>query len=162
MPKQAPSIVFANYKPAFGWFLTSCCLLMAAVISFIFYKDGPPAGFSPLSFRIMLFLFWSFVVGGATYAFNIPCVIIFFTPEARLRVVMQYPFSKQTNEVSPSSIKQVTIVETKDSDGDPYFLSRVNIDNGMRFDFYESHHRPDCEMQCEKMRALLKQTRPTN
>jgi hypothetical protein len=160
MPNAAQSIFFANYKPAFGWVIASFCLLMAIVLSFIVYRDGPPTGYSPLSVSIILVFLWAFVLGGAAYAFHFPCVVVCITSDNRLRIVLQYPFSRQTNDMPPSAVKQISIIETKDSEGDPYFLARISIDHKLSFDFCESHNRLDCEGNCETLRALLKEATP--
>jgi hypothetical protein len=60
----------------------------------------------------------------------------------------------------PSAVKQISIIETKHSEGDPYFLARISIDHKMSFDFCESHYRLDCEGNCETLRALLKEATP--
>jgi len=118
---------FKHNLPIAIWCLAT--FMDAVVLAFValFLKDGP---FSEPLFN------WAFALGLlviaymiGSHAFSKPCVRL--TLEASgIRLRLRYPLTAQTLNYRLDQLQAARLVETKDSEGDPYFTFCITFADG--------------------------------
>jgi hypothetical protein len=157
MPTHRPPILFKNCKPAFAWGIALFCVFVAAAMTFLFLTKGPPDGYTPQTMTTILAVIWVFLLGGTSYAFSQPCTLLTVPQCKTIRVVLLYPFGRQVHHFLKSETKPALLVETKDSEGDPYYKAAFTLPgrDPLTIVLFESHDKQTCQDKCNQFNALL-------
>ncbi len=146
---------FHNRVAALLWGFAAVFRLFVGAMSFVLIFDGVPPGFREDMVAVIMFGFWVAGLAFAQYAANRPCVRVSINADASATIRWTYPFSRTERVVPFSEIVAVDLVDSHDSDGEPYFYSRVRLQDGITIDIAEGHRRSVCRARCEKMSVLL-------
>jgi hypothetical protein len=146
---------FRNRTAAFGWGFMIVWLAMLCAFTWIMLRDGPPPQQPRLSV-VALLLFWLVGVPAAVHVFAIPIVHVRVHGRGRVSVRKRYLIGSVEHEIGQSGCAQVRLVESTDSDGDPYFHARLRIDGGVELDIWEGHDRADGEAVVARFRNALR------
>ena len=96
---------------------------------------------------VIMSVFWIAGLGFSAFAASRPCVIV-SVQRGTMRIVHRYPFSRTERDMLFGDLASAQIVESRDSDGDPYFYARTRLKDGSRVDLFESHSREKCKTVC--------------
>ena len=117
--------IFRTRLAAFLWGFAAVWVTMLIAMTYVVLRDGPPEGISAPMVAIVMCLFWVAGIGLVAFVSTKP------------------------------SVRPATVVDSRDSDGDPYFFARVNTIDGEPIDITEGHSQPDCEQACEQFNSAL-------
>ncbi len=100
-------------------------------------------------------IFWIGGLGGSAFAMNHSCVTVTVQPNSTVRIVHQYPFRRDQQEVHNERINRASVVESRDAEGDPHYFARAALIAGTHVDLYESHDRQSCESTCARFNQAV-------
>jgi hypothetical protein len=149
-------VVFRNRMAAFLWCFCAVWLAMLGAMTWVLLRDGAPAGTSPALVHGGFVLFWLAGAGGAAWAASRPCFRAQVDPAGGVELIWRYPHRAVRRSLPPGSVGPATVVESEDSEGDPYFHARVEAPGGSSFDLAEGHDRERCERACERFNDALR------
>jgi hypothetical protein len=138
-------LTFRNDKPVFLWVFALVFLTFVALMTYVLVRDGAPPGYSPLFLTIVMGVFALAGLGLGYWVSGMRRLRVEVDPEGSLFVTWWSPFWKETRHVSAREVVGSEVVEERDSEGDPYFYSRVRLRDGVTLDLTESHSREACE-----------------
>jgi hypothetical protein len=69
--------------------------------------------------------------------------------------VWRYPFRVVRRVVDKAYLQRAQVVETEDSEGDPYFIARATTTDGAQIGLRESHDRADRELACARFNEMV-------
>lgn len=121
-------------------------------MSYVLYRDGPPPKHSKEFMSMIISIFWIFGIILLAFISDKPCVVVKIFPNKTLFVNLRYPFKKIYREIEFEEIELAEVVETRDSDGDAYFSTRVLLYDKMTFNIAEGHDRARCEETCKRFK----------
>ncbi|GJL61271.1 MAG: hypothetical protein NPIRA03_41280 [Nitrospirales bacterium] len=150
-------MTFRNNIAAFLWGFSAIFLALVAVMTFVFFRDGAPFGFSPIIVTGAMALLWIGAVGFTVYSASKHCLRVTFQSDSHIFIIWPFPFRKEERIVARNNIAPATVVESTDDEGAPYFHARVPIQDGTMIDIAEGHHRASCEATCLRFNAILGQ-----
>jgi hypothetical protein len=153
-------VVFRNRKAAYLWGVMGAFMGIVAAMSYVLLRDGPPSGYSIASTAATVGLFWIGGLGGSAFAASHACVTVTVQPNATVRIVHQYPFRRDQQEVYNERINRASVVESRDAEGDPYYFARAALIDGAHVDLYEAHDRQRCESACARFNQAVFGTSP--
>ncbi len=120
-------VISSNRVVWFIWLFTVVYAAGFFAMLYLLSRDGLPPGDS--AFKVTMFvavflsglgiLVWQSCTRCATSVTQLD--------NKRLRVVAQYPFRRIYHELAVRDAQPAIVVETKDSDGDPYFYTQINV-----------------------------------
>ena len=67
------------------------------------------------------------------------------TEPGAVRVVRRYPFRTRRDTYGANELGEARVVESRDSDGDPYFVVRLSTLSGDTIDLAEDHSQEACD-----------------
>ena len=146
---------FKNRTSGFIWAFTCAWLTLLLSFTFVLAKDGPPDQFSFPATLIFLILFWMGGLALGVFAMKKPCFSASING-SELALIWRYPFKRVRATLPLESISPPEVVDSSDSEGDPYFFARLILPDSKSFDLAEGHHRAHCEDVCEAFRLELK------
>ena len=146
--------VFRNRMAAFGWGFMIIWLAMLGAFTWIMLRDGPPSQQPRLSVAVLL-LFWLVGVPAAAHLFAKPIIYVRVRGRGRVSILKRYLIGSVEHEVGQRGTAEVRVVESKDSDGDPYFQARLRIDGGVELDIWEGHDRAQAEAEVARFRRWV-------
>lgn len=121
---------------------------MVGAMTYVVIRDGFPGGYStPVSLTIVG-VFWLGVVALIPYAAAKPCLTAVVDGRNTVHAVWRYPHRAVRLTISGDDIGRAQVVEQKDSENDPYYVSRANTVDGIPLDLKEGHNRAACENAC--------------
>ena len=146
---------FQNRLAAFLWGFAAVWLTMLLAMTYVVLRDGPPAGSSAQTIAIVMTLFWIAGIGLGAYVSTKPC--FFFTVEqgSRVSATWRYPHKVVRKVLPAASVLPASVIDSQDTDGDPYFYARVNTIDGEPIDIAEGHSQVVCEQACERFNSVL-------
>lgn len=135
---------FRNRTPSFLWGFSVAWLAMVAAFAWLAWDPGPPRDVSPavLYGALVLFGFAGIVVGSMALA--APCIRVVVRPW-RIEVESRYPLRTVRESFRTVDLAPAEVVDSVDSDGDPYFCVTVRAKGDRAITLEEGHHRPSCE-----------------
>ena len=136
------------------WTIVFAFLAIVLAMTYVLLRDGAPEGYSPLFMAGVLGLFWLFGLGAAAYAFSHPIVRIEVTAGG-LDLSLRTPFSRFQRRYRPHEIRKAEIIQTEDSEGDPYFLAKVTLVDEHSFNLAEGACREDCQQALATLMRVL-------
>ncbi|MFT3736396.1 MAG: hypothetical protein QM776_15490 [Rhodocyclaceae bacterium] len=143
-----------NNIARFGWGFSLFFLSGCAAFTWIFIRDGfshipvyapdIPDQYPPWVIAGLLTLFWAAGLGLANHFLAIPCVAVEIKGDNSIRVERRWLFRRISQFLLPHDIASAEIIEIKDSEGDPYFMTRITTQEGWSVDIAESSDRATC------------------
>jgi len=163
--KPSNDFILRNNVALFGWGFSVFFLLMCTVFSYILIRDGassvqiyPPdiPDYYPVLVPLsILGAFWLAGLGLANFLAGIPCVRVEVSPDRVTRVEKRFPFRKELAFLLPTEVASVELLESRDSDGDPYFMVRLLSIHGLSCDIAEGSDRSHCEDILARFRMAI-------
>ncbi|MBK8323497.1 MAG: hypothetical protein IPL06_12335 [Betaproteobacteria bacterium] len=135
---------FRNRIPSFLWGFAVAWYALVAAFTWIVWRQGPPQDAAPSVIYGALALFWFAGIVIASMALAAPCIRVVVRPW-RVEVQSRYPFRTVQESFRPADLSPAEVVDSVDSDGDPYFCVTVRAKGDRAFTLEEGHHRPACE-----------------
>lgn len=151
-------IEFKNHKAAFLWGFMAVFMSFVAAMTYVLLRDGPPAGYSEAMMAAVMGFFWIGGLGGCSFAASKPCVTVRVHVKSAVSVVHRYPFHRVESHAAIDKVKQAWVIESRDDEGDPYFIVRAKFVDGADFDLFENHDRQSCESACARFNTALSGT----
>lgn len=148
-----------NNKAVGYWGIATAFLAVLIAMSYVLLRDGAPEGYPESLVMGLFLLFWAGGIGAAGYAYSHPRVEATVEP-GTVRVVRRYPLRTRRDVYGPGDLGEARVVETKDSDGDPYFVLRLSTLSGDTIDLAEGHSREECDAALAGLEEALGR-RPT-
>jgi hypothetical protein len=139
----------------FVWGFAALWLAMLALMTWVLFTKGPPEGYSMPVTAMIMGVFWIAGAGLAAYVAAKPCIRVRVGRGGRVEIVHRYPLRRVRRTVPASQVGAATVVESKDSDGDPYFHARITLDGSAPVDIAEGHDRAACERVCERFNRAI-------
>lgn len=154
-----------NNIAAFGWGLSAAFLLICTMFTYILIRDGSsnisiygpdtleiyPVWFMPM----VVAVFWLVGVGFAIYVARKPCTAIEVRHDKSVLVLTRYPLTKSVCNFSARDLSAAQVVESTDSDGDPYFRVAVTGPNGFSICIAEGHDLGRCASVCSEFNVAI-------
>jgi hypothetical protein len=154
-------IVFRNRMAAFLWGFAAVWMLMLVTITWVYWRDGAPVGYSEAVTRAILAAFWVAGLGIIAYVSSKACFTVSVARDKTITVSWRYPHRVQRQRMSAADVEPAEVIEARDDEGEPYFFARFISRQGDRVDFYEGHDRRACEDACLRFNiAIGKWQRP--
>ncbi len=147
-------VVFRNCKAAFLWGFMAVFITFVALMTWVLFRDLSNSKSHGFWQAAIMGVFWVAGLGFSAFAARRPCVSV-AVQAGTVRIVHRYPFSREQREVLPGEFESARIVESRDSDGDPYFHARACLNDGSYVDLFESQNRERCEAVCERFNAAV-------
>jgi len=122
-------------------------MTFVALMTWVSFRDLSASKSHGFWQAVIMGVFWIAGLGFSAFAAGRPCMIVTVQP-GTVRIVHQYPFSRKQRDVSYGELERAQVVESRDSEGDPYFYARTRLKDGSNVDLFESHRREKCETVC--------------
>lgn len=111
----------------FIWLFTVAYAVGVFSMLYSLLRDGLPPGDSAFKVTVFIAVFLS-GLGIFVWQSCTKCTTtVTQLHNKRLSVVAQYPFMRLSHELALSDAQPAIVVETKDSDGDPYFYTQISV-----------------------------------
>lgn len=146
---------FRNNTAVFLWVFAAVFLLMLGAMTYVFIRDGTPAGYSPIFFLAVMAFFWLGGAALAVFAASKHCLAVTVGPRATLLITRRFPFRTETRSVARSHTRPAHVIDSRDSEGSPYFYARATLADGTQIDLAESHSRESCAATVARFNGLL-------
>ncbi|AXQ28105.1 hypothetical protein D0B54_05185 [Solimonas sp. K1W22B-7] len=150
------AITFRNRKAGFLWGFAAAWLGMLLAMTWVVVRDGPPDDYSLHATLVVGALFWFAGLGLLIFVAGKPCYQLELSGDGQVRMSWRYPFRVVRKTLPAGELGPATVIEIRDSEGDPYFMARVKTPDGGVVDFAESSDRGECERACERLNAALR------
>ena len=127
-------------------------------MTWVVYRDGPPKNYSLEAIWAILGLFWLATVALFIFSASQPCFELKIESTNRVSARWRYPFRVVRRTFIKSNLNPASVVDSKDSEGDRYYIARVVTSDGTALDFAGGHvriTRITCEQACSKFNTLV-------
>lgn len=148
-------ILFQNRRAAFLWGFAALWLGLLAAMTWVTVRDGPPDGYSVHATLVVGAFFWLFGLGLLSFIAEKPCYRLSIRGDGQVELRWRYPFHARRKTLSLAQLMPAEVIDTRDSEGDPYFLARVRSHEGDVVHIAESAARQECEQACDTLNAVL-------
>ncbi len=120
-------VISSNRIVWFIWLFTMVYAVGFFAMLYLLSRDGLPPDDSAFKVTVFVALFLS-GLGILVWQSCTRCTTSVTQLEnKRLLIVAQYPFMRLSHELAPRDAQPAIVVETKDSDGDPYFYTQLSV-----------------------------------
>ncbi len=119
--------LYRNTISAVIWAFVGLWVCGVLSMTYLLWRDGTPNGDSPWFVGAVVATFWLFAIFFIRFAASRPCTWVRIDANGRIQIVQRYPHRAIRGEFSPTEIGDATLVETTDSDGDPYFICQLAV-----------------------------------
>lgn len=150
-----PKLRLSNNKALFLWGFAAIFIWFTVTMVYLVIRDGPPSDSPPLFVEAVLLVFCLAGLGLSSWAGKQPCYRLDVLQNGRVRTVIRYPLITLENQWLRQQFSPAVVVETVDSDGDPYFYGRLTLPDGTLFHLIEGHDRETCELACQNLNRYL-------
>lgn len=148
-------MVIRNNAALFAQGVMVAWLALLAVFTWLVGRDGAPQGLSGTLTAALLAFFWLGGLAGAAWAFNRPRVSLEVAADGSLRLDNTHRLRRRREVIAPGSLAAIDLVQTTDSDGDPYFTCWLRLRDGRSFAVAEGHGRQALEGDARRLRAAM-------
>jgi len=129
-------------------------------MTYVVLRDGPPAGTSVPMIALIMSAFWICGIGLGAFISTRPCFFVTVNQGGSVTATWRYPHKVVRKVLQATSVKPATVINSRDSEGDPYFYARVIAIGGESIDIAEGHNRAACEQACERFNLALQESSP--
>lgn len=147
---------FRNRKAVFLWGFMACWMAMLLAFTWLFLRDGAPAGTSPLLMAGVLCLFWFAGISISAWALGHPLVDVEVRSRGRVQIRKRYLLRVVERQLGPRDGAHAILVETSDSDGDPYFHARLVASGEPELNLWEGSDRAQALAEVERFNTALR------
>ena len=137
------------------WAFTLVWLGMLCAMSYVFYRDGVPEGYSHAVTTGVLAIFWIAGFGLAAFAASKPCFLVTINDRQAVTAVWRYPHRRVHKDFHRQQLRPAQVIDSRDSDDDPYYFARVHTSDGKSIDLAEGHSRITCETACARFNEVV-------
>ena len=155
---DAVAATFRNRLAAFLWGFAAVWLAMLVAMTYVLVRDGPPVGSSTTLMAIVMGLFWIAGFGLAVFVASKPCFFVTVEHGRCVSATWRFPHKVVRKVLPAACVLPATVIDSKDSEGAPYFYARVCTVGGAPIDIAEGHSRAGCQHACERFNSALYQT----
>lgn len=148
-------VTFQNRTAIFLWGFTVAWIGMLCAMTYVLVRDGAPDGHSVAATVLVAAVFWAAGIGLAFFAASKPCYFVAVYRGSRIAATWRYPHKVICKVVPRPQVEPALVVDSKDSDGDPYYFARAALLQGEPLDIAESHAREVCEKACHRFNEAL-------
>jgi hypothetical protein len=149
------TVTFQNRLAGFLWGFAAVWLTMLLAMTYVVLRDGPPEGSSAPTVVIVMALFWIGGIGLGAFVSTKPCIFVTIEQGNSVSATWRYPHKVVRRVLPAASVLPAAVIDSRDSDGDPYFYARANTIDGEPIDITEGHSQKDCEQACERFNSAL-------
>ena len=129
-------------------------MTFVALMTWVLFRDLSASKSHGFWQAVIMGVFWIAGLGFSAFAAGRPCVSVTVQPGS-VRVIHQFPFSRQQRDVTYGELASAQVMDSRDSEGDPYFHARTRLKDGACVDLFESHSREKCETVCAKFNEAV-------
>jgi len=147
---------FRNRKAVFLWGFMACWMAMLLAFTWLFLRDGAPAGTSPLLMAGVLCLFWFAGISISAWVLGHPLVDVEVRSRGRVQIRKRYLLRVVERQLGQRDSAHAELVETRDSDGDPYFHARLVVGGERALDLWEGTDRAHAMAEVERFNSALR------
>jgi hypothetical protein len=151
-------VIFKNRMAMFVWGFSLVWLIMLTMFTWLLVRDGPPDGYSGELMWAVVGLFWVGGAGLTGFALSKACYQVSVAPKGGVTFTWQYPHRRIRKTYERSQLTKPIVVEDRDSDGDPYFYTRLELPDGSLADLAEGHDQHSCELASDRFEKAIAQT----
>ena len=144
---------FHNHKAVFLWGFMACWMAMLLTFTWLFARDGAPPGTSPLLLAGVLCLFWFAGISISAWAPGHALVDVEVRSCGRVQIRKRYLLRVVERQLGPCDGVHAKLVETSDSDGDPYFHARLVASGEHELNLWEGSDRAHALAEVERFNA---------
>jgi hypothetical protein len=141
---------FRNRMPWAVWIFMAIWMTFLVLMTYVLFRDGPPDGYSWATMGTVLCVFWLVGIGASGWALSHRVLRVDVDALGGLEVTWYAPFRRTRRRVDARQVGPAVVVECRDSDGDPYYVCRVQLADGTALDLSEGHHRPSIEHTADR------------
>jgi len=146
---------FQNRTAAFLWAFAAVWLAMLLAMTYVALRDGPPDGTPASMFALVMILFWIAGTGLAAFVSTQPCFYVTVEQDRHVSATWRYPHKIVRKTLPAASVLPAAVIDSRDSEGGPYFYARVNTTDGAAIDIKEGHSQVACQQACERFNSAL-------
>jgi hypothetical protein len=146
--------VFTNRIAWALWIFMGIWMTFLCLMTYVTLRDGPPRGYAPPTIWAVFFVFWLFGSAASAWAASVRTVRVEVTDSGALIVTWRSPFGVERRRVEAADVPPAEMIYGKDSDGDPYFTSRVTLPDGATIDLAESRDEASVEAATARFNAV--------
>lgn len=144
---------FSNRKAWAIWIFMATWMSFLCAMTWVLFRDGPPKGYSVSTIWAIVFGFWFFGGACSVWASTTRVVHVKVTDSGAVDVTWRWPFRVERRRVEAADVPKAEMIYGTDSDGDPYFTSRVTLADGATIDLAESHDETAIEAATARFNA---------
>lgn len=148
-------ILVRNRTAWFGWGLMMVWLTMLGIVTGLVAREGSFGDMPPLMGLGLLTLMWVFGAGFGLFFFGKPTITL-LRSNGRLVVRRRWLLRHEEDAFSPGDVPLLRIIETCDSEGDPYFELHLILDRGEPVTIAEGHDRPKVEQEKQRIEDVIR------
>lgn len=135
---------FRNRIPSFLWGFSVAWHAVVLAFTALVWEQGPPKDVAPSVIYGALALFWFAGLVLGAMALAAPCIRVVVRPW-RIEVESRYPFRTVRESFRTIDLSPAEVVDSVDSEGDPYFCVTVRAKGDRAITLEEGHDRLSCE-----------------
>lgn len=129
---------------------------MLLAFTWLFVRDGAPPDTAPLLLAGVLCLFWCAGIGISAWAFGHPLIHVEVRSRGRVHVRKRYLLRLVERQLGQRDSAHAELVETRDSDGDPYFHAGLIVSGEHELDLWEGSDRAHAMAEVERFNTALR------
>lgn len=144
-----------SLAPLPGWFLTFGFLAIVVALTLTLKRKGTEWGYPIWLQYAALLAFWIGGYLGVGHFVRRPCTWVRVTPEGEVLLTRAWPFRVRRDRIPRAAIATVAVREDVDSEGDPYFRTRLVLATGEEITVQEGHRRPRQDAVAAALRGAI-------
>ena len=83
------------------------------------------------------------------------CFYVTVEQDRHVSATWRYPHKIVRKTLPAASVLPAAVIDSRDSEGGPYFYARVNTTDGAAIDIKEGHSQVACQQACERFNSAL-------
>ena len=147
-------MIIRNTVAVWGWLICSGFLFGCAVMSWLILNEPIPGETSAVLMGIFNLILWAVGLFAAHKMFTKPVTVLRCHTDG-ISIDSYWLWKRVRNCYAKDCIRAMTIDESEDTEGNPYFTASIIFDNGIKISFAEAHLRAFCEQATCKLKQAL-------
>lgn len=146
---------FRDRSAVFGWVFMAIWLAMLSAFTALFLRDGPPPDTSPQLMFAALAAFWILGLPAAAHIFSKPVIEVLVQHGGSVILRKRRLLRRTERRFGPRAQLRASLVEARDSDGDPYFHARLLASGETEVDLWSGHSREQAQAEVARFNAAV-------
>lgn len=138
-----------------GWFVTISFLVLVIVLTWTLKRKGTEWGYPIWLQYAALLAFWIGGYLGVGHFIRRPCTWLRVEAGGDVLLIRVWPLRFRRDRFPRAAIATVAVREDKDSEGDPYFRTRLVLATGEEITVQEGHRRARQEAVTAALRGAI-------